>query len=76
MDSHSPLFLPAHLLPEMSEGDSAMEIDLMITRQSAIYQAIDGSMSASDLLELIESQDIEIDEWIYDLDRFGYDGLL
>jgi len=68
----SPLFLPAYLLPEMSEGDRILEISLMIDRQTAIYQAIDGNLSASDLLDLIDSQDVPVDDWLRDLGEFGY----
>lgn len=70
----SPLFLPAYLSPEMSEGDRIVEISLMIDRQVAIYQAIDGNLPASELLDLIESQEIEIDPWIDDLIEFGCNG--
>lgn len=67
----SPLILPAYLLPDMSEGDRILEISLMIDRQIAIYQAIDGNLPASELLELVESQEISIDDWISDLEVFG-----
>ncbi len=67
----SPLFLPAHLMPEMNEGDLATEISLMMDRQTAIYQAIAGNLPASELLELIDSQSIDVDEWLDDLDLYG-----
>jgi hypothetical protein len=70
--SDSPLFLPAHLLPDMSEGDRAIEVSLMIDRQIAIYDAINGDLPASQLLELIDSQEIPIDDWISDLQDFGF----
>lgn len=69
--SDSPLFLPAHLLPDMSEGDRTLEIALMIDRQIAIHQAINGNLPASELLELIDSQEISVDDWIDDLEDFG-----
>lgn len=69
--SDSPLFLPAHLLPDMSEGDRLLEISLMIDRQIAIHQAIDGNLPASELLELIDSQEISVDDWIEDLNIYG-----
>lgn len=72
--NQSPLFLPAHLCPEMSEGDRILEISLMIDRQIAIHQAIDGNLPASELLELIDSQEIYIDDWIDDLVEFGCGG--
>lgn len=70
--SQSPLFLPAHLCPEMSHGDRILEILLMVDRQIAIYQAIDGNLPPSELLELIDSQEIPVDDWIDDLVEFGY----
>jgi hypothetical protein len=69
--NESPLFLPAHLLPDMSEGDRILEISLMVDRQIAIYQAIDGNLPPSELLELIDSQEIPVDDWIDDLVEFG-----
>jgi hypothetical protein len=72
----SPLFLPVHLSPEMSEGDRILEIELMIQRQTAIYQAIDRGLSASDLLDLVEAQDIPVDAWIDDIEEFGGNGFL
>lgn len=68
----SPLFLPAHLLPDMSEGDRILEISLMVDRQIAVYHAIDGNLPPSELLELIDSQEIPVDDWIDDLVEFGY----
>lgn len=44
----------------------------MIDRQCAIYQAIDGNLPPSELLELIDSQEIPVDDWIDDLVEFGY----
>lgn len=43
----------------------------MIDRQCAIYQAINGGLPASELLELIDSQGIPVDDWIDDLAEFG-----
>lgn len=71
MTDRSPLFLPAYLSPEMSEGDRIMEIILMIERQTAIYQAIDRGLPASELLEIIDAQEIEVDDWLDDLEEFG-----
>lgn len=67
----SPLILPAHLYSEMDESSRIYELELMIDRQIAIYQAIDGNLPASELLELVESQEISIDDWISDLEVFG-----
>ncbi len=68
---NSPLIIPAHLFPEMSEEERAQELDLMIARAMAVQQAIDGGMSASDLADLIDSQGYEVDEWVEDLDLYG-----
>jgi len=70
--NESPLFLPAYLSPEMNEGDRILELSLMADRQIAIYQAIDGNLSPEDLLDLIESQEIPMDDWLSDLEVFGY----
>jgi len=63
----SPLVIPAHIFPDMSESERLAEIDQMIDRQVKLYDAIEGSMSASDLLDFVESQGYEIDLWIEDI---------
>ncbi len=67
----SPLIIPAHLFPEMTEEERAQELDLMIARAHAIHAAIAGEMSASDLADLIDSQGYEVDDWVEDLDLYG-----
>jgi hypothetical protein len=66
-----PLIIPANLFPDMSESERLEEIELMISRQTALYQAIDGRLPASDLLDFIDSQGYEVDAWIEDLDTYG-----
>jgi DNA-binding transcriptional regulator YdaS (Cro superfamily) len=67
----SPLVLPAEVFPDMSDDEIALEVELMFQRANAISQAIKGEVSASDLAEIIRSQDISIDDWALHCDEFG-----
>jgi len=68
----TPLIIPAHLFPDQTEEEQLLEIQLMIARQTALYKAIDGENSASDLLDFVEAQGYEVDLWIEDIDNYGF----
>lgn len=71
MDWKNPLVLPAEMFPDMSEGDRAFELQLMIERAIALENAIQGNVPANDLLELIDGQGFDVDEFIDDLNVYG-----
>lgn len=71
MDWKNPLVLPAEMFPDMSEDDRAVELHLMIERAIALENAIQGDTPASDLLELIDSQGFDVDEFCDDLNIYG-----
>lgn len=71
MDWKNPLVLPAEMFPDMSESDRATEIQLMIERAIALENAIQGNVPANDLLELIDDQGFDVDEFIDDLNIYG-----
>lgn len=71
MDWENPLVLPAELFPDMSESDRAIEIQLMIDRAVALDNAIQGNLPASQVLELIDHQGFDVDEFIDDLNIYG-----
>lgn len=71
MDWRNPLVLPAEMFPDMSEGDRAVEIQLMIDRAIALENAIKGNVSANNLLELIDDQGFNVDDFIDDLNVYG-----
>jgi len=67
----SPLILPAEIFPDMSEGDRVAELHLMIERAIALDNAIQGNIPASQILELIDHQGLDIDGFIDDLNLYG-----
>lgn len=71
MDWNNPLVLPAEMFPDMSEGDRAVELQLMIDRAIALENAIQGKIPASQVLELIDDQGFDVDEFIDDLNIYG-----
>lgn len=71
MDWNNPLVLPAEMFPDMSEDDRAVELQLMIERAIALENAIQGNMPANDLLELIDGQGFDVDDFIDDLNVYG-----
>ena len=71
MDWNNPLVLPAEMFPDMSDDDRAIEIQLMIDRAITLENAMQGNVSASQLLELIDDQGFSVDEFIDDLNIYG-----
>lgn len=71
MDWNNPLVLPAEMFPDMSDGDRAVELQLMIERAIALENAIQGNVPANDLLELIDGQGFDVDDFIDDLNIYG-----
>lgn len=71
MDWNNPLVLPAEMFPDMSDSDRAVELQLMIERAIAIEKAIQGKTPASEVLELIDHQGFDVDEFIDDLNIYG-----
>jgi hypothetical protein len=71
MDWKNPLVLPAEMFPDMSEGDRAIELQLMIERAIALENAIQKNIPASQVLELIDDQGFDVDEFIDDLNVYG-----
>lgn len=71
MGWNNPLVLPAEMFPDMTEGDRATEIQLMIDRAIALENAINGNVPANQLLELIDDQGFDVDEFIDDLNIYG-----
>ena len=71
MDWNNPLVLPAEMFPDMSDDDRAIEIQLMIDRATTLENAMQGNVSASQLLELIDDQGFSVDEFIDDLNIYG-----
>ena len=71
MDWNNPLVLPAELFPDMSDDDRAIEIQLMIDRAITLENAMQGNVSASQLLDLIDDQGFSVDEFIDDLNIYG-----
>lgn len=67
----SPLFLPAFFLPDQNEGEVVLEIEQMIERQTAIMSAIDGNLPANQVLDLLDHQGFDVDEFIDDLNIYG-----
>jgi len=63
----NPLVIPAEIFPEMNESDRAIELNLMIERAIAFQNAIDGNLPASELLELLDEQEYDIDEFIEEI---------
>jgi len=63
----NPLIIPAEIFPEMNESDRANELDLMIERAIAFQKAIDGNLPANQLLEILDEQEYDIDEFIDEL---------
>ena len=68
---NSPLVLSADIFSDMTDGEMAIEIELMFERSKAISQAISGNMPVSELCELVRSQDYDIDEWAEACDLYG-----
>ena len=71
MDWNNPLVLPAEMFPDMSDDDRAIEIQLMIDRAITLENAMQGNVSASQLLDLIDDQGFSVDEFIDDLNIYG-----
>lgn len=71
MDWNNPLVLPAEMFPDMSDDDRAIEIQLMIDRAITLENAMQGNVSANQLLELIDDQGFSVDEFIDDLNIYG-----
>lgn len=71
MDWQNPLVLPAEMFPDMSEGDRAVELQLMIDRAIALENAMQKNIPASRVLELLDHQGFDVDEFIDDLNVYG-----
>ena len=71
MDWKNPLVLPAEMFPDMSEGDRAVELQLMIERAIALDNAMQKNIPAGQVLELLDHQGFDVDEFIDDLNVYG-----
>lgn len=65
------LIIPADIFPDMSEEERALEIQLMIERSTAIHEAMKGNISATDLLDILEYTQVDMDDFIHTLDLYG-----
>jgi hypothetical protein len=50
--------------PDFNESDRAREFELLAVRQRAIEEILRGELSPSDLLEILESQEIDPTEYM------------
>lgn len=71
MGWQNPLVIPAEMFPDMSESDRAIELQLMIDRAIALENAMQKNIPASRVLELLDHQGFDVDEFIDDLNVYG-----
>jgi hypothetical protein len=63
------IIIPASFDPDMSDQEFNLELDLMIERSQLASEIINSGVGLKDYLELIQSQNIDVDSYIGALEQ-------